>query len=584
MEQRLEQFKYNLARVFDDNLDTVQWKNYVDYAIIGLIILSVIEVFLSTFDGVVDRCGDVLHIIDIFTTIVFTIEVSLRIWCADLFDEKYKGLWGRVRYCFSFYGLADCLSTYTFYVALFLPVNYTVFKSLRLIRVLRVFRLFRLFRYMKSIRLMGRAIQRCQTEMVISMQLLCIVTLILSFILFFVEHEVQPDVYNNGWMSVAWAFAQYVGDPGGFADTPPITPLGQVIAFVIGILGVAIFAIPAGIIGGAFSDVMADEQTEDEVRECIRKLHLAFERKLDRPTGFQIAPPFLSIMDVQARMGLKEDDIMAAAEADGHFRITNLAFTQPADQHPMDRLAVEHFPLNTPYGVCIDRGSKVTIFTPSNVVDPIMGWWGFYLAKIGGFNFISKELGPTRPYRSFYTYEPDKLIEHQQEFMDDMNRLADSEDCWIFTVMASSGSQEPELPTQFHFEYGGKKGDETYDDPGITLNDIPRFDAFYKAAALMLEERYGLLSDRQRFHNTTNPKIFARHLQHKVNSVYLRIAWSVTCWDMRAVAIARDLADTINAVIEPETVKTISPDLKVKDIAYDGYPELSAESCINHAG
>lgn len=565
--------KHKLARVFDDNLETVQWKNYFDYTIIGLIILSVIEVFLSTFDGIVDRFGNVLHAIDILTTIIFTIEVSLRIWCADLVDEKYKGLWGRVRYCFSFYGLVDGLSTYTFYLALILPFNYTVFKSLRLIRVLRVFRLLRVFRYTKSARLMGRAIKRCQTEMAISLQLLCIVTLILSFVLFFVEHEVQPDVYSNGWMSVAWAFAQYVGDPGGFADTPPVTPFGQVIAFIVGVLGVAIFAIPAGIIGGAFSDVMAEEQMEDEIRKSAHKLHLAFERKLDRPTGFQIAPPFLSVIDLQARMGLKEDDILAAVAADDHFRVINLAFTQPVDQHPTDRLAIEHFALNTPYGMCIDRGSKVTIFTPSNVVDPIMGWWGYYLAKIGGFNFISKELGQTRPYRSFYTYDPDNLHEHQQEFMDDMNRLADNKDCWIFTIMAASGSQEPELPTQFHFEYGGKKGDETYDDPGITLNDIPRFDAFYKASAQMLEEKYGLLSDRQRFHNTTNPKNFARHLAHKVNSVYLRIAWSVTCWDMRAIAIAKDMADTINAIIEPEQKKDIPPELKVKDIAYDGYSD-----------
>lgn len=572
-----KQFKHQLARVFDDNLDTVQWKNYVDYAIISLIVLSEVEVFLSTFDTIAGRYGGVLHAVDILTTAVFTVEVSLRIWCADVIDERYRGFWGRVRYCFSFYGLVDCLATYTFYVALLLPVNYTVFKSLRLIRVLRVFRLLRVFRYMKSVRLMGRAIRRCQTEMAVSLQLLCIVTLILSFVLFFVEHEVQPDVYCNGWMSVAWAFAQYVGDPGGFADTPPVTAFGQVIAFVVGVLGVAIFAIPAGIIGGAFSDVMADEQKEDEVRESARKLHLAFERKLDRPTGFQIAPPYLSVIELQARMGLKEDDILAAVAADDHFRVINLACTQPADLHPVDRLAVEHFPLNTPYGLCIDRGSKVTIFTPSNVVDPVMGWWGYYLAMIGGFNFISKDLGQTRPYRSFYTYDPDNLHEHQQRFMDDMNGLTDprrapaGEQCWIFTVMAASGSQEPEYPTQFHFEYGGRKGDETYDDPDITLVDIPRFDAFYKSAARHLEERYGLLSDRQRYHNTNNPKNFARHLQHRTNSVYLRIAWSVTCWDMRAIAIARDLADTINAIIEPEVEKAYSPALKVKDIAYDGY-------------
>ena len=95
----------SLARVFDDNLRTRQWQNILDYVIIGLIVLSTIEVFLSTYENVVEKYGHVLKFIDWFTTIFFTIEVSLRIWAADCSDERYKGFWGRVRYCFSFYGL-----------------------------------------------------------------------------------------------------------------------------------------------------------------------------------------------------------------------------------------------------------------------------------------------------------------------------------------------------------------------------------------------------------------------------------------------------------------------------------------------
>ena len=83
----LHAIKKKLARIFDDNLETVQWKNYFDYAIMGFILLSTLEVFLSTYDGMVERYGIVLRFIDVLTTIVFTIEVSLRIWCADLLDE-----------------------------------------------------------------------------------------------------------------------------------------------------------------------------------------------------------------------------------------------------------------------------------------------------------------------------------------------------------------------------------------------------------------------------------------------------------------------------------------------------------------
>ena len=48
MNSKILAFKQELNRVFDDNLHTKQWHNYVDYAIIGFIVLSTIEVFLLT--------------------------------------------------------------------------------------------------------------------------------------------------------------------------------------------------------------------------------------------------------------------------------------------------------------------------------------------------------------------------------------------------------------------------------------------------------------------------------------------------------------------------------------------------------
>lgn len=92
----IQTFKRELARVFDDNLHTKQWHNYVDYAIMGLILISTVEVFLSTFSSIAERYGKYLMFIDHFTTYFFTVEVTLRIWCADEIDPKYKGLWGYI--------------------------------------------------------------------------------------------------------------------------------------------------------------------------------------------------------------------------------------------------------------------------------------------------------------------------------------------------------------------------------------------------------------------------------------------------------------------------------------------------------
>ena len=73
MNSKIQTFKQELNRVFDDNLRTKQWHNFVDYAIIGFIVLSTVEVFLSTYDGIVERYGTWLHAIDYLTTAFFTI-------------------------------------------------------------------------------------------------------------------------------------------------------------------------------------------------------------------------------------------------------------------------------------------------------------------------------------------------------------------------------------------------------------------------------------------------------------------------------------------------------------------------------
>ena len=560
---KIQTFKQELSRVFDDNLHTKQWHNYADYAIIGLIILSTVEVFLSSYDGIVDKYGLWLKVVDYFTTAFFTIEVSLRIWCADLIDDKYKGFWGRVRYCLSFYGLIDILSTYPFYLHFFMPMPYVALKALRIARLLRV------FRYMKAFNVLSRAMRAKKDEMWVSVQFLTIVTLILSFVLFFVEHEAQPEVYNNGWKSVLWAFAQYIGDPGNFADTPPITFVGRVIACIIGVLGIAIFAVPAGLIGSAFSEVMEKDERKEKSEGWAERLHLAFERKLDRPTGFQIVPRYVSVVEIQARLGLKEDEILDAVAISDKFRLINLSSTATQEEQVTDLLAVEHFPVNTIYGQYIDRHSKVTIFSPSNIVDPIIGWWAYYLAKIGGFNYVSREVGETRPYNSFYLYKNDGTI-GREECMADLNRLVDNEEKWVFTILAASGGSEPAYPTQFHFTYGAKKGDETYDDPNITLNDVAAFDALYKEFTGLLETQYSLSADCQRYHTNANASYFARHLEHKVNAVALRVAWSVTARDTRAIQIAQTLAQTINRNIN-HTDNPVDPELKIKAIGYEGY-------------
>ena len=561
-----QRIKKELARVFDDNLRTRQWQNIVDYVIIGLIVVSTVEVFLSTYENIVEKYGHILKFIDWFTTIFFTIEVTLRIWTADLQDARFKGFKGRLRYCFTFYGLIDILSTYSFYLHFFMPMPYAALK------ILRVFRLLRIFRYMKSFRILGDAISSKKQELTVSLAFLSILTVILSFLLYFAEHAAQPELCENGWKTMVWAFAKYLGDPGKIADFPMVTFWGNLIAIIVGVLGIAIFAVPAGLISSGFIEVMDERRKTEETKKNVEKMHLAFERKLDRPTGFQIVPMFVSVADVQSRLKMSENDIFDALANAEDFRLVNLAATQPADQHPEDRLVIEHYQLNRPYGVCIDRGSTVTIVSPSSLVDPIIGFFSYYLAKIGGFNFVSREIGETRPYKSFYLIDKAKEPPFLKEYMEDLNRFATVDGSWIITLLAASGANEPEYLTQFHFTYGGEKGDETYNGENLTIHDIETFDSLYRDLSSRLEKEFGYISDCQRYHDSANPKLFVRHLEHpeKVNAAMIRIAWKATCWDMRRVQIAKMLADVLAEHIDGG-IKPYSEELKVKGIGYSDY-------------
>ena len=561
----MRQFKKQLARIFDNDLRTRQWENYVDYAIIILILISTISIFISTFE-LSPQWERIIQIIDIVTTIVFTIEVSLRIWAADELNPKYKGFWGRVRYCFTFYGLIDILSTYTFYLAFFIPLPYAVLKSLRVARLLRV------FRYMRSFRLLQCAITSKAKELLISLQFLVVVTLILSFVLFFYEHAAQPDVYNNGVRSVVWAFAQYIGDPGHFADTPPVTIVGRIIACIIGLLGIALFAVPAGLVGAGFSEAMDEELHKEVTSKNVTKLQIAFERKLDRPTGFQIVPQYLSICDIQARMGMKTDDIFDAVEASQCFRLINLAVTQTIDERPQDKLAIENFCVNRPYGCCIDRGSKITIVSPSSLVDPCIGNFSYYIALIGGFNYISREIGELRPYRSYYSFK-DRYNQEENLplYMEDLERLTSRSGSWTITPLVASGANEPTYPTIFHFSAGGAKGDERFEGVNLIVKDMKAYKAFYEDVTAELEQQYGMTSDHQRYHNVSTSNLFVRKFEQGRgcdNNIILRIAWSACLWDSRRIAIAKTLADAINRHFESDVMKVYAPDLKVKKSGY----------------
>ena len=542
----MNKFKQGLARIFDDNLRTKQWQNIADWVIIGLIIVSTIEVFLSTFDSVAERYSTWLNAVDLFTTIFFTIEVSLRIWCADLIDPKYKGFWGRVRYCFSFYGLIDVLSTYSFYIALLFPIPYTVLKALRIARLMRV------FRYVKAFRILSKAISSKSRELMVSLQFLAIVTLILSFILYFVEHEAQPDVYENGWTSVVWAFAQYIGDPGGFADMPPVTLTGQIIACLVGILGIAIFAVPAGLIGSGFTDVMEEEQKKQELKDNAAAINEMMLVKSTKRENLFWPAKNISFGDLTLNLSITEEEIIKSVAASNNLRVKNLAAA--VNEGPKtDMMVVNQFCVNEEYGCHLERGSSVTIVNPLGVGDNGLSYFDWHIAQLGGFNYVANEIfsrqHSDREKRcNFYTIDDESKGNAIFLSFDDHVLEGRSKGDWIIVI---AGEQTVKNKTHLHFEFGGETGEERFDFEGGIAPDRDTVKKLFDDMQGTLQ-KVGLTTDAHKVQPKLNPQNIARYLQSKTeaNVLLLTMSYKLMVFDKEVHSAIVNIADVLNRNLE----------------------------------
>ena len=226
-----------------------------------------------------------------------------------------------------------------------------------------------------------------------SIQVLIVLTVILATVFFFAEYRAQPEEYSYG-RSLLWAFTRYIGDPGKFAGPGPITYTGRLVASLIGIVGILIFAVPAGLVGSGFRSAIEAELRKQHLADIGDRLKKAFRRELDYKTKYRYVPRHISICTLQAKKQMTEKDVIDAIMYNPPFRLRNLASAETKGNKSVDQLVIEMFPYNRPYGALINRHSNVTSACPSAVDEAGIGNLGYYLALFGGFNYISKEIEP----------------------------------------------------------------------------------------------------------------------------------------------------------------------------------------------
>lgn len=243
-------------------LGDTKYDKLINSFIIVLIILNVIAVILETVPSIHEPYMKFFDRFDLISVILFSIEYILRVWSCN-HDPRYKhSFYGRLKYMVSLHALVDLLAILPFYI------HVVVGLDLRVLRILRLFRFLRLFRltaYMRSAKMVKNVFVSRANELLLSLILILILIIIASSLLYFAEHGAQPAVFSSIPATMWWAVVTVTSV--GYGDMVPITIAGKILTSIISLSGLAIFALPAGIITSGFLEEMR-KMKRKKVDEC----------------------------------------------------------------------------------------------------------------------------------------------------------------------------------------------------------------------------------------------------------------------------------------------------------------------------
>jgi voltage-gated potassium channel len=201
-----------------------------------LIIISIISFSIQTLPDLTLKTREFLNALETVIVIIFTIEYILRIIVAD----------NKLKYIFSFYGIIDLLAILPFYVTAGIDL-----RALRMFRLFRILRAFKLFRYSKAITRFQKALKLIKEELIVFFFVTCFMLFLSAVGIYYFENPVQPEAFKSVFHSLWWAVITLTTV--GYGDMIPITVGGKVFTFIILMIGLAIVAVPTGLITSAIS-------------------------------------------------------------------------------------------------------------------------------------------------------------------------------------------------------------------------------------------------------------------------------------------------------------------------------------------
>lgn len=181
-------------------------------------------------------------------SLVFAVEYLLRLWAAPEVDESGHvdvEASHRAHYAFSFMGIVDLLC--------WLPlVPGWLFEPGDWLSALQMLPLFKLARYVPGLELVGTVLSNESRLLLATLSSLLVLVPLMSALVFAAEHQVQPEVFRSIPHAMWWGIVTMTTS--GYGDMVPITPIGRTLAGFSMLIGIAMLAMPVGIVANGVAN------------------------------------------------------------------------------------------------------------------------------------------------------------------------------------------------------------------------------------------------------------------------------------------------------------------------------------------
>lgn len=209
--------------------------------------MMMVAIFASLLPLCFKGTNQVFAIAEVVTTAIFLLDYVLRIATADY--KLKRGVLSFFLYPFTFMAIIDLLSILPSFTSLAPGLKMLkILRIFRTFRVLKVFKAFKIFRYSKSISIIINVI-KSQKEPLIAVGTLAIGYILIAALVIF---NVEPDTFTDFFEAVYWACVSLTTM--GYGDIYPVSVAGRVVTMISSFVGIAIVALPSGIITAGYMD------------------------------------------------------------------------------------------------------------------------------------------------------------------------------------------------------------------------------------------------------------------------------------------------------------------------------------------